>query len=384
MDQLLNLIDRAGYYIRELNEKFYFYVDIETIIPWAVVFLLYLLYRLVSGYFRDRKLDSLELVKLLAIYLLILLVVMASYVDINVILHRANPEYSFFIITAAAIGIVLIMAWASRDPVAKKWWILGALFTPIILLMLTNGRILEERFDWFKSLMPRSDLGFLDLPGEVKVLRVGGLVGPDQVENLEQIITSHRSVYEAAVVGHRDEDNLVKPYAFVVLQPRVTGTNDLENSILAYVADKIARNWISPQMAPYWIDFVSVDKLPAEQYPRISKIMNDHPSVAASSVVGRRDEAIAYVVLKEGYPPSKARKQEILRFVYQRIRENNTMSPYLQPRWVKFIEKEDIPRNRAGKIKRHTLQKRVKNWSDVFPDFDRARPPVPDQDRETR
>jgi len=183
-EQILSMIQKAGYLIRELNEKFYFYVDIETIISWTVIFLMYLLYKLVSRYFRDTQLDALELIKLLAFYLLILAAIMASYVDITVIMNRANPEYSFFMITLGALAIVIILAWASRDPAKNKRWILGALYVPILLLMITNGRILEERFDTITSLMPRSDIEFLGLPGEVKQLRVGGVVPPRHVAHL--------------------------------------------------------------------------------------------------------------------------------------------------------------------------------------------------------
>lgn len=366
-EQILSMIQKAGYLIRELNEKFYFYVDIETIISWTVIFLMYLLYKLVSRYFRDTQLDALELIKLLAIYLLILSAIMASYVDITVIMNRANPEYSFFMITIGALAIVIILAWASRDPAKNKRWILGALYVPILLLMITNGRILEERFDTITSLMPRSDIQFLGLPGEVKQLRVGGVVPPRHVAHLEQIITSHQAVRDSAVVGRSDHDGLVKPYAYVILEKNVSGSKELKADIKKYVSDRIERNWIPPHLAPSYVDFIERDQLPRTQYQQVRQIINQHPDVSDSSVIGRRDESAAYVVLKGGAAPSKSKKREIRRFVYEKIRENNKLSPFLTPQWIEFIDNEQVPRDKSGQIKRFILQKRAKNWSEVFP-----------------
>lgn len=366
-DQMMGLVQRTGDLIGEINEKFYFYLDIETFIPWLIVFLLYVLYKFVSAYFEDKQLDSLELIKLLGIYFLILFITIASYVDIRRIGAGDNPEYSFFMLITAMAIIVVILAWASRDPNSQKRWILGALFVPILLLMLTNGRILEDRLNAIYGIFPRSDLSFINLYGEVKALRLGGYISADQVKNLEEIISSHRAVYESAIVGYRDEDNLVKPYAFVLLESKVTGTKILKKDILKHVENRIQENWIPPNVVPAYMDFVPRERLPKTQYPKIGRMMDGHPAVAISSVVGQRDEAIAYVVLNEGYSDTSNLKREILNFVYNIIRNNNKMSPYLIPRWIDFIDKEKVPRDKNGEIRRHILQKRVKNWSNVFP-----------------
>ena len=53
------------------------------------------------------------------------------------------------------------------------------------------------------------------------MLKVGGIwVSPFEVE---EALIAHPAVLEAAVVGHPDEDGLIKPKAFVVLQEAARG-----------------------------------------------------------------------------------------------------------------------------------------------------------------
>jgi benzoate-CoA ligase len=62
-------------------------------------------------------------------------------------------------------------------------------------------------------------------------------------------------VLEAGVVGREDADRLVKPLAYVVLQPGSAPSGDLAADLQAFVKDKIA-----PYKYPRWIEFV--DELP--------------------------------------------------------------------------------------------------------------------------
>jgi acyl-coenzyme A synthetase/AMP-(fatty) acid ligase len=57
-------------------------------------------------------------------------------------------------------------------------------------------------------------------------------------------------VLEAAVIGEEDEDQLVKPKAYVVLKPGVAGDDKLIESLKAHVKDK-AGMWKYPR----WIEF---------------------------------------------------------------------------------------------------------------------------------
>ena len=82
------------------------------------------------------------------------------------------------------------------------------------------------------------------------MLKVGGIwVSPVEVENT---LVGHPAVLEAAVVGHEDEERLVKPKAFVVLKEGQSPSPALEADLKAFVKDKIA-----PYKYPRWIEFVS-------------------------------------------------------------------------------------------------------------------------------
>ncbi|MEK7372822.1 MAG: benzoate-CoA ligase family protein [candidate division NC10 bacterium] len=82
------------------------------------------------------------------------------------------------------------------------------------------------------------------------MLKVGGIwVSPVEVENT---LVGHPAVLEAAVVGHEDEERLVKPKAFVVLKDGHSPSPALEADLKAFVKDKIA-----PYKYPRWIEFVS-------------------------------------------------------------------------------------------------------------------------------
>jgi benzoate-CoA ligase len=79
------------------------------------------------------------------------------------------------------------------------------------------------------------------------MLKVSGIwVSPAEVE---AALVSHEAVLEAAVVGHEDEQKLVKPKAFVVLKPgKQATTEELQN----YVKSKLA-----PYKYPRWIEFAT-------------------------------------------------------------------------------------------------------------------------------
>lgn len=81
------------------------------------------------------------------------------------------------------------------------------------------------------------------------MLKVGGIwVSPIEVENT---LIQHPAVLEAAVVGHEDDDRLVKPKAFVVLKEPYAASPALEEELKVFVKDKIA-----PYKYPRWITFL--------------------------------------------------------------------------------------------------------------------------------
>jgi benzoate-CoA ligase len=112
-----------------------------------------------------------------------------------------------------------------------------------------------------------------------EMLKVGGIwVSPMEVE---AALTSHASVFEAAVVGARDESGLVKPMAFVVLKPGENGSAQLTEALQTFVKTRLA-----PYKYPRWIEFV--DALPKTATGKIQRFLlqkraNEMRAGAASS-----------------------------------------------------------------------------------------------------
>ena len=96
------------------------------------------------------------------------------------------------------------------------------------------------------------------------MLKVGGIwVSPIEVE---ACIMEHASVLECAVVGAPDDENLIKPKAFVVLQNGASPTEALSAEIKAYVKKALAH-----YKYPRWIEFV--DELPKTATGKIKRFM---------------------------------------------------------------------------------------------------------------
>jgi benzoate-CoA ligase len=80
------------------------------------------------------------------------------------------------------------------------------------------------------------------------MLRVGGKwLAPREVENT---LNQHPAVEESAVVGYQDPEDLIKPYAFVVLKSGHSPSPELEEEIKQFVRDRIAT-----YKYPRWIEF---------------------------------------------------------------------------------------------------------------------------------
>jgi 4-hydroxybenzoate-CoA ligase/benzoate-CoA ligase len=86
------------------------------------------------------------------------------------------------------------------------------------------------------------------------MLKVGGIyVSPFEVEGA---LMSHPDVLEAAVVGHADENDLIKPKAFVIVNEGVERSAQLDTALKVFVKEKLAA-----YKYPRWIEFV-------EDFPR--------------------------------------------------------------------------------------------------------------------
>ncbi|WAS96541.1 benzoate-CoA ligase family protein [Nannocystis punicea] len=82
------------------------------------------------------------------------------------------------------------------------------------------------------------------------MLKVGGIwVSPFEVESA---LAAHPAVLEAAVIGHADADELVKPKAFVVARDPAAAGQELAAELQRFVKDRLA-----PYKYPRWIEFVA-------------------------------------------------------------------------------------------------------------------------------
>ncbi len=107
----------------------------------------------------------------------------------------------------------------------------------------------EDGFYWYAG---RSD----------DMLKVGGIwVSPVEVENA---LMEHASVREVAVVGREDNDRLVKPLAYVVVQDGVSATPVLAQELKEYVRGRLAE-----YKRPRWVEFV--DELPKTATGKIQR-----------------------------------------------------------------------------------------------------------------
>ena len=97
----------------------------------------------------------------------------------------------------------------------------------------------------------QDDEGYFVYCGRVDdMLKVGGIwVSPSEVESA---LVAHDDVLEAAVIGVADENDLVKPKAFVVLKPGVQPNDALADALKAHVKGRLA-----PYKYPRWIEFVT-------------------------------------------------------------------------------------------------------------------------------
>jgi benzoate-CoA ligase len=94
------------------------------------------------------------------------------------------------------------------------------------------------------------------------MLKVSGMyVSPVEVE---AALASHAAVLEAAVVGQRDGNQLVKPKAYIVLKPGESGSDALKAALQRHVKDTLA-----PYKYPRWIEFL--DELPKTATGKIQR-----------------------------------------------------------------------------------------------------------------
>ena len=96
------------------------------------------------------------------------------------------------------------------------------------------------------------------------MLRVGGRwVSPAEVEGA---LIAHPAVLECALIGAPDEDELIKPKAYVVLKEGYAPSDALAEELIAFVRDQVAH-----YKAPQWVEFVT--ELPKTATGKIQRFM---------------------------------------------------------------------------------------------------------------
>jgi benzoate-CoA ligase len=109
----------------------------------------------------------------------------------------------------------------------------------------------------------RDDAGYFYCAGRSDdMLKVGGIwVSPNEVESC---LIQHPAVLECAVVGAPDEDELIKPMAFVVLNRQQQGSPEMEQELKDFVKASLAL-----YKYPRWIRFL--DELPKTATGKIKR-----------------------------------------------------------------------------------------------------------------
>ena len=94
------------------------------------------------------------------------------------------------------------------------------------------------------------------------MLKVGGIyVSPIEVESA---LITHPAVLEAAVIGKTDEEQLVKPVAYIVLKSGHKPSDALADELRAHV-----KSILAPYKYPRWIEFI--DELPKTATGKIQR-----------------------------------------------------------------------------------------------------------------
>jgi benzoate-CoA ligase family protein len=94
------------------------------------------------------------------------------------------------------------------------------------------------------------------------LLKVSGIfVSPLEIENA---LLEHEAVAEVCVVGHEEEADLTKPYAFVVCTAAHTGCEELAADLKAFLKDRLA-----PYKYPRWFEWC--DELPKNDRGKIAR-----------------------------------------------------------------------------------------------------------------
>ena len=105
--------------------------------------------------------------------------------------------------------------------------------------------------DWCTTadIFRRDDEGYFYYEGRADdLIKVSGIwTSPLEIENT---LLAHDCVQEVCVIGHEDDDELVKPLAFVVLAPGHAGCAELAGELKTWIKEHLA-----PHKYPRWFEW---------------------------------------------------------------------------------------------------------------------------------
>jgi benzoate-CoA ligase family protein len=130
--------------------------------------------------------------------------------------------------------------WLKAESAAKYYWNKPEKTAETMVEgWLNTGDTYRQDADGYYFYEGRSD----------DMLKVGGIwCSPVEIENC---LIGHPAVLEAAVVGHADEAELIKPKAIVVLKQAGSGDAALTEELMA-----LCKKTLAPYKYPRWVEYV--------------------------------------------------------------------------------------------------------------------------------
>ncbi len=270
MKVIIDFIQQVGFIIKEINEVIHFPVTLETDLCWGTIVLMIILFFAVSGSLHpDKKLSSGDLIKLALIYIFVLGIVVASYADLGKFLNnlsepkrdRSHTLFSIIVMWVLITIFVTGLLGDSKGNPGKIKWIVGAMYLPIIILMMTNGKIMEGDFRIMDMISARFKIPFKTSSSPpvkkgVKKEKVRFCCSWLDPEELETLVNLHPKVADSATIVRKDTDGIIKPHVFV--EPvDIEDAQRLERDILKFLRKEFKKEAIEPYKFPRWIEFVT-------------------------------------------------------------------------------------------------------------------------------
>jgi len=367
----IKLLENFSLFIKKAMIAAYVPLEINTKLSWGVIVCGLVIFSLTIGYNDKRKMNSGQLITLIATYVLIMFVLTANYMDMDKFVEMIEERsISPPIIILFAISVIFILAaWlgsSGRKDAGNLICVI--LVIPVIVLVLSNGRILYEVDELAKDFFPRFRNPFDKTSARTE--KISLCCKWLEPKKIEEIINSHPTVSASAVFIYQDEnDGEIKPYAFIEAVPKQECSEDyLRDTIVPFVKDEFYEKEIERYQLPVWFECVSeIPKTVGDEIRRskpptetpneeIEKILAQHPAVAETAVISYNDgnkirRICAFMVLEDGEEESEELQKDIRKFAYEKF-SRNSIGPYLTPSRIEFVP--EIPKTET--VKRYKLK----------------------------